>query len=123
VIKKYRVVFLGLLETTEGFKRRMSQLGVPAEKVEGLIEKAPIIMKRDITLREARRYADAVQEAGGRVIIEEHGHVEEPRHANRPVSIAPLEDFTMCPECGLKQAKGKTCVKCGFTLTNKSSNV
>ena len=116
MIKKYHLRFLGVREGKEVFKARMSQLGVPDEKVEELVSRAPVVIKRNLTLREARQYADAVQEAGGRVIIQEYGYLEESRGVNHPVSIAPFRDFTMCPECGLVQPKKETCVKCGLSL-------
>lgn len=122
MMKKYRVVFLGLLEGKEGVKRNMSQLGVPSETVEELIRKAPIVIKRDITLKQARRYADSIQEAGCRVIIQECGYFEESRPDSGLASITPLRDFTVCPECGFKQVKGETCIKCGFRLRCKGAS-
>lgn len=122
MIKKYRVVFLGLLEGKEGVKRKMSKLGVPGETVEELNTKAPIVIKRDTTLKEARQYADRLQHAGCRVVIRECGYFEESRPVSGLSPITPLQDFTMCPECGYKQVKGKTCVKCGFRLRCKGEN-
>lgn len=120
MVKKYRVLFQGLIEKDkEVFKAGMVRLGAPAGIVDKMFEKAPVIMKGDLTLGDARRYADAVQDAGGRVTIQEHGHFEESRRMNASVSIPPFQEFTMCPECGLKQPKGETCAKCGFTFGNK----
>ena len=113
------MVFFGLLEGKERVKHKMSQLGVPGETVDELIRKAPIVIKRDISLKEARRYADSIQEAGCRVIIQECGYFEESRSMSGLASITPLRDFTVCPECGFKQVKGETCVKCGFSLKRK----
>jgi len=45
-----------------------------------------------MTLRDARQYADAVQEAGGRVMIQEHGYSEEPMHISHTSSIASLKE-------------------------------
>ena len=114
--KKYRLIFHGIRCNEEGFKRRMSQLAVPAETVEAIIRRAPVAIKQDITLKEARQYADAVQLAGGRVTIQECGYFEDSRRMNPSVSIRSLENFTMCPECGFKQPKGGICRKCGFPL-------
>jgi len=115
--KKYRVVFLGLLEGREKFIQKMSRLGVPTTMVEYIISKIPIVMKRDLTLRDARQYADSIQYAGGRVNIQEHGVFEEPVHNERFVDIAPLEQFIMCPQCGYKQIKDQACVKCGMAFS------
>jgi ribosomal protein L37E len=30
-----------------------------------------------------------------------------------------LESFTLCPECGHKQAKAEACVRCGFILESR----
>ncbi len=78
-----------------------------------MIEKAPVILKGDMTLGYARQYADAVQHAGGRVNIQEHGIFEEQNLSNRSFDIKLLDDFTMCPECGHKQLKAEECVRCG----------
>jgi hypothetical protein len=121
MIKKYHLRFLGVREGKEVFKARMSQLGVPDEKVEELVSRAPVVIKRNLTLREARQYADAVQEAGGRVVIQEHGYFEELRGVNHPASITPFRDFTMCPECGLVQPKKQACVKCGASLKKEGN--
>jgi hypothetical protein len=114
--KKYRVVFLGLIEREEDFTSRMSRLGVSSEAVQQIIQRAPIVLKRNMTLGDAREYADAIQYAGGRVNIQEHGFFEKPDRINRLFDIKPLENFTMCPRCGYKQLKEKACVKCGFLL-------
>jgi hypothetical protein len=116
VIRKYRVVFLDLLESEDDFRERMGRLGVPPAIVDQIIRKAPVILKGGMILKDARQYADAIQDAGGRVSIQEHGLSEEPEQINKSFRIKPLEHFTMCPECGFKQLKGQSCVKCGSSL-------
>jgi len=113
--RKYRVVFLGVLKASADFKVGMSALGVPPDTVEEMVAKAPVILKEDLPLRIARQYADAVQGAGGRVNIEDHGSIELPEPMRR-IAIKPLATFMMCPECGYKQLKSVACVKCGFKL-------
>ncbi|MBN2420588.1 MAG: hypothetical protein JXL81_14450 [Deltaproteobacteria bacterium] len=115
MIKKYRLIFKGLNKSEMEFKDRMCQLGVSAETSSEIIRRAPIVIKKDVTLRYARQYADAVQEAGGIIKIEEHGCFEEDKF-NYSSGIISLEDFTMCPECGYKQPKVNQCIKCGFSL-------
>lgn len=117
--KKYRVVFLGLLESEEYFRLGMSRLGVSPPAVEQIIQRAPVVIKGEMTLGDARPYADAIQTAGGRVNIQECGLFEEPDRINRSFDIMPLENFTMCPECGYKQLKAKACVKCGFIFSKR----
>ena len=60
--KKYRVLFHGLKGDKEAFKARMVHFRAPAETVDRMISAAPIILKGDLTLGDARRYADAVQD-------------------------------------------------------------
>jgi hypothetical protein len=112
--KKYRVVFHGLVGEEEKFRERMNRLGVQPDALDRMLLNAPIIMKGELTLAAARRYADAVQEAGGKIRIEESGTFDDSRRINRSVHIASFKEFTMCPECGFKQQKGDVCIKCGF---------
>ncbi len=100
------------------FTARMARLGAPAAAVEEMLQKAPVILRSNLTPGAARRYAEAVQGAGGRVTIQEDGRADEPGRPNASPSIASFREFTMCPECGLKQPKGPVCVKCGFRLGN-----
>ena len=108
--KVYRVVFQGLVGEETAFRERMGDLGVPAEVVVRLLRSAPVEMKRDLSLRDARGYADAVQDAGGRVSIQEHGRVE----------IPSLGAFTKCPECGMKQLRKRLCERCGCPLESSA---
>ncbi|MFC1532866.1 hypothetical protein ACFL7M_05835 [Thermodesulfobacteriota bacterium] len=112
--KKYRVVFLGLLKTGDFFKDGMSRLGVSHTTAEQIIKKAPVTLKEGMTLGNARRYADAVQDVGGRVNIREHGLFKDTLEEVRPLNIEPLENFTMCPQCGHKHLLTENCAKCGF---------
>jgi len=107
-------LFHGLMGDREAFETGMSALGVSAELVERLIKKAPVILKSGLGPGEARRYADAVQAAGGRVTIQEQEGLSEPARSDPNFSIPSFENFTMCPECGLKQQKGRACVRCGY---------
>ena len=119
--KKYRVLFLGLVGNEEAFKARMSKLGASIPTVDLMISKAPVILRGDMTLKEARQYADAVQLAGGKVNIKEHGLFEESETMDRSLHIKPLEDFIMCPECGYKQPRDGACVKCGYIFGEEES--
>ncbi len=111
--KRYRVVFTGLRKGSGDFKAEMGGLGVPPGTVAEMLAKAPVVLKEDLPLRTAREYADAVQAAGGKVTIAEHGSVEGPGPIRR-MAIKPLDTFMMCPECGHKQLKSDACAKCGF---------
>ncbi len=111
--KKYRVVFLGLVKSKEHFIQGMSGLGVSFTMCEKILHKTPVILKGNMPLGRARQYADAVQDAGGRVNIQEHGIFEEQERTDRSADIKPFDSFFMCPECGYKQLKAEACIKCG----------
>ncbi|HOP48735.1 MAG TPA: hypothetical protein PK874_13835 [Desulfobacteraceae bacterium] len=121
MVKKYRVIFKGLNKSDEEFKERMYRMGVPSETLDEIVRRAPVVIKKDVTLKYARQYADAVQEAGGIIKIQECGWFEEEKHFNQSTRIISLEDFRMCPECGYKQPKKNKCVKCGCSLADSSN--
>ncbi|MFZ7112591.1 MAG: hypothetical protein ACOWYE_12985 [Desulfatiglandales bacterium] len=115
--QRYRVVFLGLDENLETFYHRMARLGVSTPVVEQMLKSAPIVLKTDMALSEAQKYAAAVQKAGGLVRIQNNGlSGRKTTGAGRHPIIEPLESFTMCPQCGFKQLRAAACMKCGFLL-------
>lgn len=116
MIKTYRIVFQGLSASEETFRERMHALGVEPEAVTRMLEGAPAVMKRGLTLGPARLYAEAVQDAGGNVSIQEHGWIRESARPDIRDPIPPLEDFTMCPECGMKQLRKAFCERCRSPL-------
>ena len=119
MVKKYRVVFQGLTASEKDFEQGMSCLGVSPAVVEQIISKAPVILKGGMPMEDARRYAEAVQFAGGRVNIQEHEMSEDNKHTGGAIHIRPLEDFIMCPQCGYKQLKTETCEKCGLSFQGR----
>jgi rubredoxin len=116
--RRYCIVFLGLIEQEEQFTTFMSsRCGVPAGTVKDILDNAPVTLKKNLSLKEARAYAEAVQTAGGRVHIREEGASEEPERARPSMEIRSFGDFTLCPECGFTQLKSEACVKCGFSFS------
>lgn len=111
--KKYRIVFLGLTCSEKEFKFGMSSFGVSQEQSLLMLQKAPVILKDNVPLSYARKYADAVQQAGGNVSIRENSFFKNGTNL-KPLNIEPLDSFIMCPECGHKQYKKSFCEKCGF---------
>jgi hypothetical protein len=117
--RRYRVLFHGVVKDVRVFHEEMSRLGVQAQVAGQMIQNAPVIVKQNLTLGIAHRYAEAIKKAGGKVIIQEQGKSDVFENTSEPpeaVTIVPMEAFTMCPQCGLKQVKGKSCVRCGFVL-------
>jgi ribosomal protein L32 len=119
VTKTYRVVLLGRIEEKQDFEEKMEKLGFSSGSARDLIEKVPSALKAGLPLGEAREYAEAVQEAGGKVNIQEDGVSDETKRLHPPIEIRSLKDFTMCPECGHRQLKADACVKCGFLFFQK----
>ncbi len=116
--KTYRVVFQGLVTEEGSFRAGMEALGVSGDLVDRLLAISPVAMKRDLTLRDARAYAEAVQAAGGKVSIQEHGWTREDERPLRRPPIPSLEAFTECPDCGLKQLRAPSCERCGCPLAS-----
>ena len=115
--KTYLVLFQGLTETKDSFKDRLLSLGVSSETAETILRKAPVILKSGMTAEKSKKYATAFREAGAKVaIMQEFGDSEESNMGNPSISIPAFDDFTMCPECGMKQPRGKSCERCGHTF-------
>ena len=109
---RYRVIFLDLVECKDTFIEGMSRFGASKETIVQVIQKAPVILKEGISLGYAKKYADAIQEAGGRITIEEQRLFGVKQKSDSSFQIEPLENFTRCPQCGHKQLKADACVKC-----------
>ena len=122
MIKSYSVIFSGLNLPEDHFKSEMSKLGVQQEQIKRILEKAPVILKTGMSLWQAKKYSYAVIRAGGKVKIKAHGFNETGFMNDDGIGIEPLESFTMCRQCGYKQIKEATCVKCGFNLIDKGPN-
>jgi hypothetical protein len=100
------------------FRNNMAKLGVSYTDLDKYIKNAPVVLKRDLRLADARRYADAIINAGGLVNIQETGEFPETRSATERRIASPGEDFVLCPNCGFKQKKEDFCVRCGFDLNS-----
>jgi len=113
---KYRVVLMGIENSPAYFEREMTRRGVPRASVRRILTMAPVVIKKDLGVEEARRFAAAVRAAGGRVEVQawenSRGHAEEDPELLGP----PLSAFTVCSQCGLKQRAGGTCERCGNPL-------
>ncbi|MBW1690115.1 MAG: hypothetical protein DRG87_05140 [Deltaproteobacteria bacterium] len=114
--KKYRVVLLGVNSEEEAFRHNMARLGVSGSVLNGYIQKTPVVLVRDKSLADARRYAEAIINAGGLANIQETGEFPEEVLPHAKAGVPLQEDFTICPNCGLKQKRGERCARCGFDL-------
>lgn len=116
--KKYRVVFYGTALEQGIFRQNMAKLGVADSTLDKYVKRAPMVLKRDLTLADARRYADTIIAAGGLVNIQETGELSETKPSAEGSGISPDQDFVMCHNCGFKQRKEDFCVRCGFDLNS-----
>jgi len=116
--KKYRVIFFGITVDTEVFRQNMAKLGISDFTLDKYTKKAPVVLKRDLTLPDARRYAEAIINAGGLVNIQETGEFPETKSSAKKMGISSNQDYIVCPNCGFKQKKENFCVRCGFDLNS-----
>ncbi len=114
--KRYRVIFSSLLTEEDHFKHRMLRLGVSEEVTRDIVKRAPVILKRDLSLREARAYADAIFQAGGKAVIHVEDRGNEGMENGSSSGILTMKNFIMCPRCGQKQVRSEACVRCGINF-------
>jgi len=117
--KKYRIALFGIKAEEEIFRQNMAKLGVSGSALDKYIERAPVVLKRDLSLEEARKYAEAIINAGGVVNIQETGEWPD-KYSVEQKNIASTDDFIRCPNCGFKQKKKDFCVRCGFDLNSST---
>lgn len=111
---RYQIIFLGLNKPQDHFQQCMTKLGVPSPVIDRIMGSAPVVLKQDIDLIHAKNYAEAVRSAGGEIRIQKYSHHQT--RSKDQIKIEPLENFTMCPQCGYKQIKAESCVRCGLDL-------
>jgi predicted transcriptional regulator len=117
VAKKYRVVLIGVSVDEEVFQKNMARLGVSSSVLKNYLEKAPVVLVRDLNLADARRYAEAIMDAGGHANIQETGETPQTMPSYGNPGVASQEDFMICSNCGFKQKRAPRCVRCGFEVT------
>ncbi len=116
--KKYRVVLFGVNVDEGVFQKNMARLGVSGSLLKDYLTKAPVVLVRDLNLADARRYADAIINAGGFANIQETGETPQTIPSYGKSVVAPQEDFMICNNCGFKQKRAPRCVRCGFDVTS-----
>jgi hypothetical protein len=116
-IKKYRAIFVGLLSDAEDFKKNMARLGISSSALDKYIKNAPAVLKKNLTLPDARKYAEVIINAGGLVNIQETGKFSKVEPFNTKKNI-PDHNLTVCPNCGFKQTKTNYCIRCGIELSH-----
>jgi ribosomal protein L32 len=121
VKRRYCVIFKNLIKERDFFVSEMSELGIDLKTTVKILKKAPVILKADMSFEEAKRYASAVNRAGGKVKIEGYT-IFENEQINQSLKIKTFENFIMCPQCGHKQLRESSCARCGFSFSNQNRN-
>ena len=119
--RRYCVIFIDLDKERDFFISGMSGLGVDSETAVKILQKAPVILKSNLSFEEAKRYAEAVKRAGGRVKLEGYSILGNGQ-VNQSLTIKTLENFIMCPQCGYKQLEESSCTRCGFSFSKQNRN-
>ena len=86
--KKYRLLFTGLIDDRDIFRKKMAQKGVKHSLVDQMLSEAPVL----------DQFSNGESKGG-----------------DRP--LAPMSHFLPCPRCGLIQPEADVCPRCGFDLT------
>jgi len=115
--KKYRITLFGIKAEEDVFRQNMAKIGVSGSTLDKYIERAPVVLKRDLSLEDARKYAEVIINAGGFVNIQETGEFPN-KFSVEQNSMPSKEDFILCPNCGFKQKMKDFCVRCGFDLNS-----
>jgi hypothetical protein len=126
----YKVVFLGLTvagpeEETRLIQGLQKRFNLTPEKAESLLQRVPIVVKKEISKEEMERYVKVFEEIGGRVRIEEAPPPEvaevfrepEPPHRPKPEVKPYTGPMVTCPQCGFEQPESDDCVKCGIIIS------
>ncbi|RLB84575.1 MAG: hypothetical protein DRH15_04570 [Deltaproteobacteria bacterium] len=117
--KKYRLLFSGLIGDVVIFKEKMARKGVKQALVEQMLKEAPIIIKQNLTLEAARKYADSLSEMGARITILDQLPQDSSERRNK--APTPMSHFVLCPRCGLVQQGNHVCARCGLDLAGLRS--
>ena len=117
-IKKYRAIFVGLISDEEDFKKNMARLGISSSALDKYIKNAPVVIKKNLTLPDARKYAEVIINAGGLVNIQETGKFSKIDPFNEKKNISN-RDLMVCPNCGFKQTKTNYCIRCGIEVKHR----
>ncbi|GEM_PF-3197781 len=115
--KKYQLVFMGLWSDERRFREMMSLRGVKPSLIDQMLREAPIIVKQNLSMQSARKYAETLSAMGARVTILDQTPPEKERNGGS--GLTPMSSFVPCPQCGLVQSGSDTCPRCGFRLADK----
>ncbi len=118
--KKYQLLFGGLLGDEKRFRNMMARRGVKHSLVDQMLREAPVIVKQNLSLETARKYADALSAMGAKVTILDQDPQENQKESSNKVT--PMSSFLPCPRCGLVQPETDVCPRCGYHLVALGSD-
>jgi len=101
---KYEVVTRGIIdgEKVEEVRARLRKLIKNKQvSLDPIIDKAELVVKRDLDLQTAKKYRDGFHRAG---VICELRRQDETLEA------------MVCPNCGFRQPKAEACIRCGIIV-------
>ncbi len=116
--KMYQLLFAGLLGEEKKFREMMYHQGVRPSLVDQMLREAPIIVKQNLSLKAARKYAELLSAMGARITILDQFSQQDDEQDTEPPT--PMSSFVPCPQCGLVQSNVNVCPRCGFRLTGQS---
>lgn len=112
--KRYQLLFRGVAGDRDSFKAKMVQKGVREFLVEQMLIRAPVIIKQNLSMELARKYADSLARMGARVtILDQASPGKDVAAGSVPT---PMSGFAPCPHCGLIQSQNDVCPRCGLNL-------
>ena len=104
---KYEVVTRGIIdgEKVEKVRARLRRLIKNKNiNLDPIIDRAELVVKRDLDIQTAKKYRDGFHWAG--IICE----------LRRQDSTL---EAMVCPNCGFRQPKAEACIRCGIILDRK----
>ena len=120
----YKVIFLGLAVIGSEEEARLiaglkKKFNLSAERAESLLQRVPIVVKKEISKEEMERYVRAFQEIGGKVSVEEEITAEPLEIMKEAISEKKpdMEGMIICPQCGFKQPETDQCINCGIIIS------
>ncbi len=93
--RSFRLILLELSLPKELFEKNMAARGVDSKRLGRFLKRMPVVVRRGLDARAAKRYRDVFSEAGAKVIIDEEKRVEE----DEILVLPPFEpDITPKPD-------------------------
>ena len=120
----YKVIFMGLSvagteEESRLLKGLQKKFNLTPERVERLLQKVPVVVKKGESMEEMEKYVRAFQEIGGKARLEEEvtPEAQEVQEPPPPETKRYAGKMITCPQCSFEQPETEECVKCGLNFS------